>query len=139
MAKNSSDPNYRFWQDIKVAYDFFEVKKRKPNVSYCGGRYVFETGLPPSGNPLAACPNTAISDPQVLAKSNADKEEISVLLKTGTVSSAYQYTDGGMHPAFRQQLQLIGAKTLAKRTSFSAVPVSRPKAALADPYSTSSP
>ena len=135
MAKNTGDPNYRFWQDIKVAYDFFEINKRKPNVSYCGGRYVFETGLEASGNPLASCPITTVLDPQVLAKSKEDEQKINALLQTGEVSTAYRYSDGGMHPAFRQQLKLIGAKSLAKRTSFSAVPISRPKAALSDPYS----
>jgi murein L,D-transpeptidase YafK len=137
MAKNSSDPNYRFWQDIKVAYDFFEIKKRQPSVSYCGGRYVFETGPLSSANPLAVCPAIGISDPQVLAKLIEDDEKINTLLRTGEVTIAYQYSDGGMHPAFRRQLKLTGAKTLAKRTSFSAVPISRPNAALSDPYSPS--
>ena len=138
MAKNSSDPNYRFWQDIKVAYDFFEIKKRKPSVSYCGGRYVFEKAIPPSTDPLAACPALGISDPQVLAKSKEDAAKVNALLSEGKITAAYQYSDGGMHQVFRQQLKLIGPKSFAKRTSFSAVPISRPRAALLDPHTESS-
>jgi hypothetical protein len=40
-----------------------------------------------------------------------------------------------MHPSFRAMLKRNGAKAMAKKTSQTAVPVSRPEAALADPHS----
>ena len=134
MAKNREDPNYRFWEDLKVAYDFFDIRRQRPKVSYCDERYVFESSLPASADPLAACPPIMIADPLVLAKTKADQEKIASLLQTGEVVTAYSYSDGGMHPAFRQQLKRTGAKTLADRTSFTSVPISRPKSALSDPY-----
>jgi hypothetical protein len=40
-----------------------------------------------------------------------------------------------MHPTFRKLLERNGDKALAKRTSLTSVPISRPEAALADPHS----
>ena len=57
-----------------------------------------------------------------------------LLVSSGSTSNAYAYSDGGMHPSFRTLLERNGEKSLAKRTSRTSVPVSRPSAALADPY-----
>ncbi len=44
------------------------------------------------------------------------------------------YMDGGMHKSFRSLLKREGPVKMAELVSLSAEPVSRPKAALADPY-----
>lgn len=137
MARHRNDPNFAFWSDLKRGYDIFEVTRRQPKVSYCGGRYVFDTefegGAP--RNPLAACPPAADAvDPLVAQKTQADRLAMDRLVAAGTTLSAYAYVDGGMHPTFRRLLERVGEDRLAKRTSLTAVPVSRPAAALADPH-----
>lgn len=44
------------------------------------------------------------------------------------------YVDGGMHPSFRELLKKDGPEKLAARISSIKYPVSRPDAALADPF-----
>ena len=44
------------------------------------------------------------------------------------------YVDGGMHPLFREQLKRYGAKSFAAKTSTRKYPISRPEAALSDPF-----
>ncbi len=139
MAANKNDPNYAFWTNIKQGYDFFEVTRQQPKVSYCGRQYVFdaefEDGEPT--NPLAACPpNNKAENPAVVARGDSDKRAVETLLASGTVLRAHAYTDGGMHPSFRKLLERNGPKSLAKSTSKTSVPISRPDAALADPHST---
>ena len=46
----------------------------------------------------------------------------------------YSSRNGGMHPSFRSLLKHEGAKGMAARISRTKYPVSRPEAALADPY-----
>ncbi|MER2537055.1 MAG: murein L,D-transpeptidase family protein [Rhizobiaceae bacterium] len=136
MAENRSDPNYAFWQNLKQGYDLFEVTKQPPQVGYCGRGYVF--GAPGADrlpdDPLAACPAEAgKADPLVASRQQSDERAIQSLVSSGTITT-HAYTDGGMHPVFRSLLQRDGAKSLAKKTSRTAVPVSRPDAALADPH-----
>jgi murein L,D-transpeptidase YafK len=138
MAKNRNDPNVAFWTDLKRGYDIFEVSRRQPKVSHCGGRYVFDTefegGEPRS--PLAACPPALNPpDPAVASRIEADRLATEVLLANGSVLTAHAYADGGMHPMFRTLLERNGEKALAKRTSRTSVPISRPEAALADQHS----
>ncbi|MGI6852302.1 L,D-transpeptidase family protein [Mesorhizobium sp. 1B3] len=137
MAKHRNDPNYAFWTNLKQGYDAFEVTRRQPKVSYCGGQYVFNAefeGGEPS-DPLAACPpNNAAADPALVARSQADQRTIDTLLAGGVSPTAHAYTDGGMHPSFRKLLEQNGAKSLARSTSKTSVPISRPEAALADPH-----
>jgi len=137
MARNRNDPNYAFWQNLKRGYDLFEVTKQPPQVGYCGRSYAFTAagGKAPPSDPLAACPpETAMPDALIASKQGIDDQMVDALLASGTVVSAHAYADGGMHPVFRKLLERDGAKSLAKRTSSSAVPVSRPEAALADPH-----
>lgn len=137
MAKNRNDPNYAFWQNLKRGYDLFEVTKQPPQVGYCGRDYAFSAAgaaAPPS-NPLASCaPESAVPDALIAAKETSDKRAVEALVAGGTSFSAHAYADGGMHPVFRKLLERDGAKSLAKRTSLSEVPISRPEAALADPH-----
>ncbi|MCC4300101.1 L,D-transpeptidase family protein [Aurantimonas coralicida] len=138
LAKNRNDTNFAFWTDLKRGYDIFEVSRRQPKVSYCSGRYVFdiefEGGEPP--NPLAVCPPSASSaDPVVASRTASDLAAAEQLTASGAALPSYAYADGGMHPTFRKLLERVGEEALAKKTSLTSVPVSRPEAALADPHS----
>jgi hypothetical protein len=83
-------------------------------------------------DPMAPCPAFE-GDPSIAAKladiSKSDEES----LRSATPTPAMSYSDGGMHPVFREILAKSGPERLAKMTSTN-VPVSRPDAALADPY-----
>ncbi|WP_425348589.1 hypothetical protein [Pararhizobium arenae] len=139
MAEHRSDPNMSFWRTMKEGYDSFEATKRQPKVSVCGSRYVFNKefvdGEP--SDPLAACPPVARElEPMAFAKISAENQRIeaamTAVLQTTTTMSAYQ--DGGMHPSFRALLKQKGAKKLAASISGIKYPISRPEAALADPF-----
>jgi murein L,D-transpeptidase YafK len=137
MARNRNDPNFRFWMDLKRGHDSFEVLGREPTVAYCEGRYVFDTSdMDPSQDALASCPPDATEIPAVAVRSQADEVETERISATGTFATAHAYADGGMHPSFRRILERDGEKALSKRTSGSAVPISKPAAALADPHAT---
>jgi murein L,D-transpeptidase YafK len=134
MAKNRNDPNFAFWSNIKQGYDIFELTRRPPEVGYCGGHYtfdaVYEKGEP--RGPLAPCPPLLnLEEPAVVAKREADREPA---LSGGAALSVHAYSDGGMHASFRKLLERYGAEALSKKTSLTAVPISRPDAALADPH-----
>lgn len=138
MAKYRNDPNVPFWTDLKRGYDIFEMTRRQPKVSYCGGRYIFdkefEGGEP--RNVLAACPpSVADVNPAIASTTEADLQAANQLVSKGTALTAHSYIDGGMHPSFRKLLERSGEAALAKRTSLTSVPISRPSAALADPHS----
>ncbi len=137
MALHKDDENLPFWRTLKEGYDAFELTKQQPKVSVCGRRYVFNTeflGGDPT-NPLAACPATATPpDPQLMAKIAAEKQKVDAALAENKVSAMTSYVDGGMHPSFRSLLKKDGADKLAARISGIKYPVSRPEAALADPF-----
>lgn len=137
MARNRNDPNFAFWTNIKQGYDLFEVNRRPPAVSACGGRYVFDAKLEGTGprGPLASCPSVlSTEEPAVAARREADEKAMETILGGGATLSAHAYADGGMHPSFRSLLESVGPEKLARKTSISEVPVSRPEAALADPH-----
>jgi murein L,D-transpeptidase YafK len=132
MAEHKGDPNMSFWRDLKVGYDSFERTRREPTVSMCGGKYVFNQAFPggePS-DPLAACPADVGKEDQVA--------DASVNISSMAQLHAYTYVDGGMHPSFREMLKRYGPKQMAKRVSNIKYPISRPDAALADPFESSS-
>lgn len=138
MAKHKNDSNFPFWTNLKQGYDIFEVTRRQPKVFYCEGRYVFDRELEGGDpqDPLASCPPALIAaDPLVAGRQQSDRIAMDDLLSTGNVLSAHAYADGGMHPSFRKMLERGGQSALAKRTSLTSVPISRPDAALADPHS----
>ncbi len=138
MAKYRDNPNFAFWSDLKRGYDIFEVTRKQPKVSHCGGRYVFDTefqGGEPQ-NPVAACPAVLNEvNPAIASRMQADRLAMETLVSSGSALTAHSYVDGGMHPSFRQILQRSGENTFSKRTSRTSVPVSRPAAALSDPHS----
>jgi murein L,D-transpeptidase YafK len=137
MALHKDDANLPFWKTLKEGYDAFELTRQQPKVSVCGRRYVFNTefeGGEPR-DPLAACPATAKpSDPQLVAKIALEKQKVEAAVTKASSSTVMSYVDGGMHPSFRQLLKKDGPEKLAARISSIKYPVSRPDAALADPF-----
>ncbi|OJF93327.1 L,D-transpeptidase family protein [Pararhizobium antarcticum] len=140
MAAHRGDVNMSFWRTMKEGYDAFNVTRRQPKVSVCGGRYVFnrefEGGEPTDA--LASCP-PAINqlEPMAMARIDAEAQKLDAAI-TGSVpamSSMTAYSDGGMHPSFRALLKTQGPKRLAASISATKYPISRPEAALADPFS----
>ncbi len=137
MVAHRDDPNMPFWRTLKEGYDYFEVTRQQPGVSVCGRRYVFnsafEGGEP--ADPLAACP-PAISQPdQVVASKLAEEQQkFAAAMSAGTSAPVSAYVDGGMHPSFRTILKSSGAKAMASQVSGTKYPISRPEAALADPF-----
>ena len=138
MAKHRGDPNMPFWRTLKEGYDAFAFSRKQPKVSVCGGRYVFNTefeGGEPT-NPVAACPPAmSAPDANLMAKIEAERKQVDTALTTASTSSPVSaYMDGGMHPSFRALLKQQGPQKMAASTSGIKYPVSRPDAALADPY-----
>ncbi len=140
MAQHRGDPNMSFWRTMKEGYDAFAVTHRQPKVSVCGGRYVFNREFA-DGEPadaLAACPPaTNQLEPQAIAKIDAEahKLDAAITASVPAMSSMNAYSDGGMHPSFRALLKTQGPKRLAASISATKYPISRPEAALADPFS----
>jgi murein L,D-transpeptidase YafK len=137
LALHRDDPNMPFWRNLKEGSDAFELTRREPQVGYCGSRYVFNTsGLDPMADPLAACPPLTV-DPAltaaVTAKAAGDDAAAKAISDANPTMPVMSYIDGGMHPAFRDILRDKGAARLSRMTS-EKTPVSRPDAALADPY-----
>ncbi|MBO9629638.1 MAG: murein L,D-transpeptidase [Shinella sp.] len=137
MAKHKGDPNMPFWRTLKEGYDAFAFTRKQPKVSVCGGRYVFNrefVGGEPD-DPLAQCPATVDgAQNDVIAKIGAEQKKLDAAFASATPVSSFAYVDGGMHPSFRSLLKQQGAKGMAARISRTKYPVSRPDAALADPY-----
>lgn len=137
MALHKDDPNLPFWRTLKQGYDAFEFTRRQPKVSVCGRRYVFNTefeGGEPT-DPLAACPPAmSTADPGLMAKIEAENKKVETAMALTKSSAVFAYVDGGMHPSFRALLKKNGANKMAASISGIKYPVSRPDAALADPY-----
>ncbi len=137
MAKHRGDPNFDFWKNIKQGYDIFEATKRQPKVAACGRRYVFNTDFADGepSDPLAACP-AAISTPDagLVARLQSEDAKLAGMMANQTSAPINAYVDGGMHPSFRALLEKNGAEKLAAKISGTKYPISRPEAALADPY-----
>ncbi|WP_052642685.1 MULTISPECIES: L,D-transpeptidase family protein [Pseudorhizobium] len=137
MALHRSDENLPFWRMLKEGYDAFELTKQQPKVSACGRRYVFNTAFEGGEprDPLAACPIPVTQpDPQIMAKIDAEKQKVDAALAESKASPVTAYVDGGMHPSFRTLLEKNGPEKLAASISGIKYPVSRPEAALADPF-----
>ncbi|MGI9402443.1 MAG: L,D-transpeptidase family protein [Rhizobiaceae bacterium] len=135
LAAHRRDPNFDFWMDLKAGYDRFEVLRQPPEFSFCNGRYRFGKvkGKKLQSDPLGSCPQYEKMPEAVEMRTAADMSRMQDLIGQG-YSMSYVYEDGGMHPVFRKVLARKGSKYLSKKTSASSVPVSRPDAALADPY-----
>ncbi|CAN7434389.1 murein L,D-transpeptidase [Rhizobium leguminosarum] len=135
LAAHRDDPNVAFWKNLKEGYDIFDVRRREPRVAVCGSKYVFDAEFKDGdpADPLAACPERVDrSDPAVVAKASADQQKYLELAAKSYTPLAYQ--DGGMHPSFRALLEENGDVKLAEKVSVIKYPISRPVAALADPF-----
>ncbi|MBX5132676.1 murein L,D-transpeptidase [Rhizobium lentis] len=135
LAAHRDGPNLAFWKNLKEGYDIFEARRREPRVAACGRKYVFDAEFKDGDprDPLAACPERLDqSDPAVVAKSSADDRKYQELAARSLTPLSYQ--DGGMHPSFRALLKENGDIKLAEKVSVIKYPISRPAAALADPF-----
>lgn len=132
MARHAGNSNMPFWSNLKQGYDAFNRTKRDVKVSVCEGRYQFNRSFTEEPqSPLGACP-VAVGDDNVVADASTTRD---VVLESRITEHAY--VDGGMHPSFRAQLKRYGAKTFSAKTSVRKYPVSRPDAALSDPFTPS--
>src|SRR5690606_13503987 len=118
--------------------DHFDVTRQPPAIGYCGGRYVFDAAAADGTDldPLAPCPpllRDRAVEALVAEKRRADGEAMLALARAGVAPTAAAYADGGMHMSFRKVLASRGPDALGRMTS-GRVKVSRPEAALADPY-----
>lgn len=67
MARYKDDPNFEFWNTLKVGYDHFEITRQPPKVDVCERQYQFNQ-IPAPGHsfsPTQACPPSEM--PQALA------------------------------------------------------------------------
>lgn len=139
MARHRGDASMPFWRTLKEGYDLFAFTRRPPQVSTCGRRYVFNTeftGGEPA-DPLAACPpGASTTPPEIAARMEAERTKVDAVLSAVEAPSLQPtaYMDGGMHPQFRTLLKQQGPVKMAAGISRTRYPVSRPEAALADPY-----
>lgn len=137
LAVHRDDPNMPFWRNLKEGHDIFEARHREPKVAACSRRYVFNAVFEgeSSPDPLADCPKRLdVADPAVVAKQASDEREIADLVEDASAPKVLAYQDGGMHPSFRALLKQNGPDKLAAKVSDIKYPVSRPDAALSDPY-----
>lgn len=137
MARHRDDPNFAFWQNLKEGYDHFEATRRPPRIDFCGRRYVFDASAG-SGTLTAgqACPKVEVApdvQPLVSQRQDREKARFAELLASGTPAASYSYLDGGMHRTFRTMLRDLGPERMQPRVA-GKVEISRPEAALADPY-----
>ncbi|HWJ76113.1 MAG TPA: murein L,D-transpeptidase family protein [Kaistia sp.] len=138
LALHRNDPNMNFWLNLKQGTDQFDVTRQPPKVEACNRRYVFGAKpLDPGAafDPLGACPAYEV-DPSVAAKvavKQARDDAQIASLAAAEPPLTLAYSDGGMNEAFREILKTSGPEKLSRMTS-AGFPVSRPSAALADPY-----
>lgn len=135
LAAYKDNPNFQFWMDLKKGYDYFEVTHQPPKFNFCEGRYQF--GSPVGGelpsSAMGKCPTFSPEPTLVAAKMTKDLNTVEALISQG-FNKTYAYSDGGMHQIYRKLLSEKGAVFLSKRTSTTKVPISRPDAALSDPF-----
>jgi murein L,D-transpeptidase YafK len=135
LAAYRDNPNFNFWLDLKKGYDHFQVTRKPPQFNFCEGRYRFgslsEGELPASA--MGTCPTFAPEPALVAAKTVNDLNKVAEIVNQGSAKT-YAYSDGGMHPTYRSILFEKGADFLSRSTSWTKVPISRPKAALSDPF-----
>lgn len=137
MALHKDNENLSFWRTLKEGYDLFELTRQQPKVSVCGRRYMFNRNF--AGGepryPLEACPESSTSDdPGLIARVAEETQRLEAAIQQAGRSTVSSYVDGGMHPSFRALLKKDGPDRLAARISGTKYPVSRPDAALADPF-----
>jgi len=134
-VRHRDDPHMPFWKNLKEGADHFNATRQPPRVAACEKRYVFNARDGLSLVPGQACGTieTAPGIGPLVSQYQAAEEEKISLVSASIKHPAYRLTDGGMHPSFRRVLKSVGPKGLQVATSGD-VEISRPDAALADPY-----
>jgi murein L,D-transpeptidase YafK len=119
LAKHRLDPNMKFWKDIKVGNDHFEVTKQEVAVGVCNRRYVFNA-VGQNGarlDPTAACPPLQ-EDQQlksvVARKDHDDQQKVAELVGKGVKPIKIVYADGGQHPDFQHVERVSRPDALAR-------------------------
>jgi len=136
MASYRNSANFDFWVDLKKGYDRFEFTRQPPKFHFCEGRYSFREPVDDtyrSSNPMASCPRYRPIQSELAAYRAGEITAMRSLADTN-ITQALSHADGGMHQEFRRLLRERGAEYLSKTTSSTLVPISRPRAALDDPY-----
>ncbi|MCA0425772.1 MAG: murein L,D-transpeptidase [Proteobacteria bacterium] len=138
MAKHRNNPNIAFWRNLKEGSDHFEATKTPPRLAACGRRYVFDakegTGPFVPGEPCPPFEEDGTVVAAVGEKKSGDEKKLVELVSKGFPALSFTHVDGGMHPSFRDVLKAGGPQRLQAMTS-GKVEVSRPDAALLDPFS----
>ena len=138
LAAYRDDPNMAYWQNLREGVDYFDVTRQPPVVTACAGRYRFRPtadGMGTELDPLGPCPmenSTPEVAQMVYQHQMAENAEVASLAASRPPTNA-RYVDGGMHQSFRSILRKSGPVKLGALTS-GGIEVSRPDAALADPY-----
>lgn len=137
MARHRDNANFAFWQNLKEGSDHFDATRQPPRLAACGRRYVFNArdGSGPMA-PGEACPLYEIDpaiQPLVSQKQDRDQARFAELVGAGTPAMSYALADGGMHKSFRTMLKTLGPERMQPAVA-GKVAISRPEAALADPF-----
>lgn len=135
LAKHRDNPNMAFWRNLKEGSDHFDIARQPPTVAACARKYVFNAKAGGTFDPAGACPSYEVEPTiatKVAEKRKADEAAVAALV-AAPAAAPLAYADGGMHPDFREILKSAGVERLQAMTS-GRVPVSRPDAALVDPY-----
>lgn len=137
MARHRNSPHIAFWRNLKEGSDHFEATKQPPKLAACGRRYVFNArdGSGPFA-PAEACPPYEIDpgvQPLVSQRQARDEARFVELIRSGTPAMSYAHLDGGMHQSFRTMLKSLGPERMQPMVA-GKVEISRPDAALADPF-----
>jgi murein L,D-transpeptidase YafK len=89
MAKHRDNPNYEFWQMLKVGNDHFELTRVPPKVDVCDKRYVFNADAGGrSFSATASCPPYQV--PEQLKVAVAQKEAADEAQVAATVAQLAQ-------------------------------------------------
>ena len=137
MARHRGNTHFAFWKNLKEGSDHFEATKQPPRLAACGRRYVFNAkdGSGPFV-PAEACPRYETdADVQSLVSQRQARDEarFAELVGSGAPAMSYAHLDGGMHQSFRSMLKDLGPERMQPMVA-GKVEISRPDAALADPF-----
>ena len=135
MVRHKESPHTAFWKNLKEGVDHFDATRQPPRVAACESRYVFNAKDGSSLIPGKVCGKVE-SDPGIaplVSQYQASQADKFAASSSSISSTSYSLADGGMHPSFRRVLKSTGPQGLQVATSGD-VEISRPDAALADPY-----
>jgi murein L,D-transpeptidase YafK len=137
MARHRNNPNFAFWQNLKEGSDHFDATRQPPRLSACGRQYVFNAADGSASMMAgAACPPYEIEPAiqhLVSQKQDRDAARFAALVGAGSPAMSYAHLDGGMHQSFRKLLKNLGPERMQPMVA-GKVAISRPEAALADPF-----